>query len=198
MPSQGQRRRLALTIYGVALVALVVTLAGSLRAQYLSELERIDQRLLARASVVEALVGGAFDTVSSTLSGILALDDALDGVDAGYSRDALLAERAAQVPLVDRLMMAPLSVPQESALANGWLPLDSFHQYLAALAPGDTLISPLHRPGARRWLPGDRGTAQRLSDIIATRGSGAGGSAAAGRAYRRPGTGGWGEHCTGR
>ncbi|MBY5927926.1 EAL domain-containing protein [Halomonas sp. DP8Y7-1] len=146
MPSQGQRRRLALTIYGVALVALVVTLAGSLRAQYLSELERIDQRLLARASVVEALVGGAFDTVSSTLSGIIALDDALDGVDAGYSRDALLAERAAQVPLVDRLMMAPLSVPQESALANGWLPLDSFHQYLAALAPGDTLISPLHRP----------------------------------------------------
>lgn len=137
-------RRRAIALYVTALMLLVAGIVWTLRGQYLAEVERVEQRLDARAEVVEALVAEPFDVATHALAGLLALDEMINPAGNGPPMAPLLRERTRSLPLVEDLAILSDPTSAEARFFEGWLPQDAFLRQLAGLRRGETLVSSLH------------------------------------------------------
>ena len=137
-------RRRAIALYVTALMLLVASIVWTLRGQYLAEVERVEQRLDARAEVVEALVAEPFDVATHALAGLLALDEMINPAGNGPPMAPLLRERTRSLPLVEDLAILSDPTSAEARFFEGWLPQDAFLRQLAGLRRGETLVSSLH------------------------------------------------------
>lgn len=144
MKGAGSGRRRAFVLYVCAVMLLVAGIVWILRGQYLAEVERVEQRLDARAEVVEALVAEPFDVATHALAGLLALDEMMDPGAHRPPMTSLLRERTKYLPLVDDLAMFSAPTSADARFFEGWLSADTFYRQLIDLEGGGTLVSPLH------------------------------------------------------